>query len=97
MVKGRFDKTGRNLERMKSRFNQQDIKLGELTERMRGTRQRLVGLEHDAQQPRLATEAGVPTDKKTRKRAEDAAADQTKHGVSCSAKRVDEFDQLSAK
>ena len=37
----------------------------------------------------LATETDGPTDKKTRKRAEDAAADQAKHGDSCSARRVD--------
>ena len=37
----------------------------------------------------LATEAHVSTDKNTRKHAEDAAADQAKHGDSCSAKRVD--------
>ena len=34
-------------------------------------------------------EADVPTDKKTRKRTEDTAADQAKHGDICSAKRVD--------
>ena len=31
----------------------------------------------------------MPADKKTRKRAEDAAADRAKHGDSCSAKRLD--------
>ena len=51
-------------------------------------KQRLTGLEDDARQPRLATEADVTSDKKTRKRTEDAAADRTKHGDSCSAKKV---------
>ena len=51
--------------------------------------QRLAGLEQDARQPRLATKADVPTDTRTRKRTEDAAADQAKHGVSFFAKRVD--------
>ena len=31
----------------------------------------------------------MATDTETRKRTEDAAADQAKHGDSCSAKRVD--------
>ena len=57
---------------------------------MRETRQRSASLEHDdARQPRLAMEADVPTDTKTHKRAEDAAADQAKHGDTCSAKRID--------
>ena len=55
---------------------------------MRETRQRSASLEQDARQPRLATEANKPTDTKTRKHMEDAAADQTKYGDSCSAKRV---------
>ena len=46
-------------------------------------------LQHEAQQPRLATEAEVQTDKKTRKRTEDAAAGQAKNGNSSSA-RVDD-------
>ena len=56
---------------------------------LRVTDQRLAGLEQDARQPRLATEADVLTDSKTRKRTEDAAADRAKHGNSCSAKKVD--------
>ena len=44
-------------------------------EKTRETRQRLAGLEQDARQPRLAMEADVASDKKTRKRTEDAAAD----------------------
>ena len=56
---------------------------------LRATNKRLAGLEQDARQPRLTTEADVPTDKKSHKRAEDAAAGQAKHGDNCSAKRVD--------
>ena len=52
------------------------------------TDQRLVGLQHGAQQPRLDMEADVKSDTKTRKRAKDAAADRTKHGDSCSAKKI---------
>ena len=58
------------------------------TEMVRRANQRLVGLEQKFWQPRLATEADVPTDTKTRKRMEDAAAVQAKYGDSCSAKRV---------
>ena len=64
--------------------------MSETTDRMlRTTDQRLAGLEHDARQPRLAMEADLSADKKTRKRVKDAAADQAKHGDRCSAKRVD--------
>ena len=73
-----FDELEKTLDRM-----------SESTDRMwRAIDQRLVDLELDARQPRLATEADIPTDKNTRKLAEDAVADQVKHGDSCSAKRV---------
>ena len=67
---------------IKELFVKSDRKSDELTEKMRAVRQRLAGLEQDARHPRLATEADVPTDTKTRKRTEDAAADQAKHGDS---------------
>ena len=76
-------------EIIKERFDRSDKKFDELNENTRETNQRFADPEHDARQLRLATEADVPTDKKTRKRAEDAAADQAKHGHSCSAKRID--------
>ena len=58
-------------------------------EKTRKPRQRSASLEHDdARQPRLAMEADVKSDKKTRKRTEDAAVDQAMNGDSCSAKRV---------
>ena len=63
--------------------------MSNLTDMLRATKKGLAGLKQDARQPRLATEADVPTDKNNRKRVEDAAADQAKHGDSCSAKRVD--------
>ena len=53
------------------------------------TDQRLANLEHDARQPRLATETNVPSYIKTRKCTKDAAADRVNHGDSCSAKKVD--------
>ena len=56
--------------------------------RRRETNRRLTGLEQEARQPRLATKADIPTDTKTRKCMKDAAVVQTKHGDSCSAKRV---------
>ena len=56
---------------------------------MRATKQRLAGLEQDVRQSRLAMEANVPSDTKTRERSESAAAAvQAKHGDSCSAKWV---------
>ena len=45
-----------------------------LTENMRVTNQRLACLVHDSRQPRLATEADVEPDTKTRKRTESACA-----------------------
>ena len=86
LFKKRLD---RSLNLIKNYFDQQDKKLDELMERTREIRQRLAGLEQEARQPRLATEADVPTDKQTRKRTEDAGAGQAKHGDSCSTKRVD--------
>ena len=51
------------------------------------TNQRLAGLEHGARQPRLATEADVELDTKTRKRTKDASAvDRVKNGNNSSAK-----------
>ena len=59
-------------------------------EKAREKRQRLAGLEHEARQLRLATEAEVVTDTKTRKYTEAAPADRAKHiGDSSSAKKVD--------
>ena len=51
--------------------------------------QRLADLLHEAQQPRLATEANVEPDMKTRKRTEDAVADRAKQGDNNSSARVD--------
>ena len=57
---------------MKSHFDQLD----ELMVETRETTRRLAGLEQEARQPYLATEADVPSDKKTRKRMEDVAAER---------------------
>ena len=58
----------------------------ETTDRMlKATNQRSAGLEQDARQPRLTLEADVTSDKKTRKRTEDAAADRVMSGDSSSA------------
>ena len=56
---------------MKGHFDQLD----EIMEKTRKTNQRLAGLLHGAQHPRLAMEPDVKPDTKTRKRTEDAAAD----------------------
>ena len=55
---------------------------------MRATKQHLASLEQEPQQPRLAMEKDVKSDIKTRKRMEDTAADQAKHGDSHSANQV---------
>ena len=54
-------------------------------ERMKETKWRLAGLEQEAWQPGLATEAGVKPHIKTRKRMEDIAADRVISGDNSSA------------
>ena len=64
---------------------------------MRATKQRLAGLEQEARQSRLATEADVTSDKKTRNRMEGVAADRAISEDSLSAQiesRPDVSDQL---
>ena len=64
---------------------------------MRGTSQRLASPEQDARQPRLAMEADVPADEKTRDRTEGAAkAVQAMHEDSFSAKRTQDGPKSSA-
>ena len=63
--------------------------ISELTGMLRTANKRLAGLENKARQPRLATEADVERDTKTRKRTEEAAADRAKHGDKSSSFRVD--------
>ena len=71
-------------------FDKLDRKLYELTENLRATDQRVASLEQDARQPRLAMEADLPADTKTRERTEGAAiAVQAMHGDSFSANLVD--------
>ena len=58
-------------------------------DKTRKLRQRSANLEHDdARQPRFAMEVDVKSDKKTRKRTEDAAADQAMNADSSSTKMV---------
>ena len=65
------------------------IALKEFREVTREVNQRLASLEQVARQPRLAMEADITADEKTRKRTEGAAAAvQAKCGKSCSAKSV---------
>ena len=71
-------------------FDKSSRKMDELAEEMRETDQRFTSLEQAAWQPRLAMEADVQADKKTRERTESApAAVQAMHGDSLYAKRVD--------
>ena len=59
-------------------------------EETRYPRQRSASLEQDTRQPRLAIEADVTSDKKTRKRTEDAAAaERVISGDSSSVTQVD--------
>ena len=76
MVKERLDQSDGYFNKMKSHFDKKNENLNELMEITRGTRHRLAGLEQEARQSCLAIEADVASDKKTRKRTEDAAADR---------------------
>ena len=80
----------RQLKMTKSRFGQQEKKLNEFMEERKAVEQRSASLEQDARQPRLAMEANVPSETKTREHTKSAAAAvQTKHEDSCSAIQVD--------
>ena len=62
---------------------------------MRATYQRSASLEQDDRQPRLAMEADVTADKKTRKRTEGAAAeDRVKHVGDSSFANQDDRGQI---
>ena len=75
---------GKCFDRWKSHFDQRF----EDAEKNKAS-QRLVGLHHEAQHPRLATEADVETDTKTCKRTEGAAADGDKYGDTSCARDED--------
>ena len=64
--------------------------MDEISEDLRSMDHHVTSLEQDAQQPRLAMEAGGPANTKTRGRTEGAATVvQAMHGDSCSIDRVD--------
>ena len=67
------------VNRIKSHFDRQDKKSGEIAEDMRTSSQHLVDLLHRAQELRLTIKVDVITDKKTPKRTEDSAADRVKN------------------
>ena len=66
-----------------------DKQFDDLTEKMRDTNQCLAGLQHEARQPRLAAEADIEPDTKTRKRTMNAAADRVKNADSSSIRVID--------
>ena len=71
------------------RFDGSDRQFDELTKKMRVANQRFAGLEHEARQQRLITDADVESDTKTRKRTEDASAEnRVMNGDISSTRRV---------
>ena len=79
-----FERFERELKGVKSHLDKTVM----LANEMRGTRQRLAGLEQDARQPLLAMEADGQADTKTPERTEGAAkAVQAMHGYICSVHR----------
>ena len=85
MMEETFD---RQPNQTKSNFDRQDKTLGEFTKKMRVINQCLADLQHQAQYPRLATEADIEPEMKTCKRTEGAAADRVNNGNNSST-RVD--------
>ena len=73
---------------IEKRLDRSDKQIDELTDTMRAINQRLAGLEHEARQPRLVTEADVEPDTKNCKSMEDAAADRAKHGDRSSSAQI---------
>ena len=85
------EKFDRQLKIMKSHLGKFDT----LAEDWRSMNQRLLRLEHDARQPRLAMEADGPVNTKTRERTEGVAKTvQEKHGDSCTAQRVQDKPKI---
>ena len=62
-------------EEVNMRFEELGNKLDGMVKEIRNTNQHRAGLQHQAQQPRLAVKANVLEDKKTRKSREDFAQD----------------------
>ena len=59
-------------ERGTSHFDHE--RFDDMEEKTKANQQRLAGLQHRPQQPRLVIEADIKTDKKTNKRTEGTAA-----------------------
>ena len=76
-------------ERLDRQLNQKKIHFDDLTEKIIEAKKCLADLEHEAQQPRLAMEADVTPDTKTRKHPEGAAANRAKHEDKSSSPQVD--------
>ena len=76
-------------DRLDRQWNRMKSHLDECTEKIIETRQRSASLEQGVQQPRLAFEAFVKSNKKTRKRTEGAAAAEREIGVDISPAQVD--------
>ena len=80
--------TWEELQRVVKEMGGGDLK--EIRKDLKSMDQRLIRLEHDARQPRLAIKADGQADTKPRERTEsDTTAVQAMHGDSCSANRVD--------
>ena len=60
---------------VKELFDKSDKKMDKHAQEVRATNQRCPSLEQDARQPRLAVEADVQADKKTRERTEGVATE----------------------
>ena len=89
--------TGKETYRaLKEGFDRADKHLEKFTGRIQMTIQRLTGLQHQAQQPRLAIETDVKPDMKSRERMKGAVADDEKYGDILSAWVDDDLLRLTS-
>ena len=86
MIQNNLDRMDKNFDRMSSYLDRQHKQLVKLTEKLGATNQHLAGLQHKARQPRVATEADVKPDTKTRKRTENPAVDRVLNRDNSSAR-----------
>ena len=72
----KFEEVNMQFEKLDKLLVRRGNKLVDMVKETRNTNQRHAGLQHQAQQPRLAVKADVLEGKKTRKSTEDFAQDK---------------------
>ena len=76
-------------EEVNMKFEELGNKFDDMMKEIRNTNRRRAGLQHQAQQPRLAVKTDVPEDKKYRKSREEFAQDEKFDGCLREASRTE--------